>query len=122
MLAPRYDGENGLWAADDVLVATDLLFAVFGPDAEAGTRRPASEAVDSLAALAGLSGGSFFSMPPVVVQVRSLETLLLWERALVAARMPTAGDTPTYLQLLRRGPVVLRGADPPAEMRRLLGR
>lgn len=120
MPSPRYDGESGLWAADDVLVATDLLFAVFGPGAVAGTSQPASEAVSSLTALAGISG-SLFSLPPPSVQVRSLEALLLWERALVAGRMPTASDTPTYLQLLRRGPEVLQAADPPAQLRRLLG-
>ena len=121
MPTPRYDGESGLWAADDVLVATDLLFAVFGPDAPAGTRQPAYEATSSLTALAGISA-SFFSVPPAAVEVRCLESLLLWERALVAARTPTGSDSPTYLALLRRGPVVLRAPDPPAEMRRLLGR
>ncbi len=107
-----------LSAADLADVAAQLFATTFRP----GVKSPQAfrNVRNDLSKMAGLGRlGVFTTAEPSYVI--ALECTLLWERALLAARI-SAGDSATlYVHLLRRGEAIRTSPDPHGAARAALG-
>ncbi|QEO14038.1 hypothetical protein FLP10_06070 [Agromyces intestinalis] len=124
---PIFAGVEGVWNADPVTVATLLFRQVFAPlAAESFPARRSDLLPDDLGALCGVRLGMFRTPggePGATLTRLTLEYVLLWERAGIAARMIWGADvTIPQVVMLRMGLSVLQSPDPEASVRALLAR
>lgn len=126
--ASPYPGPEGLWNADPVALATMLFRQAFGPIAAMPlpTRR-IDQLPDDLAALGGIRLGTIRvrgDQPGALLLQLALESVLIWERAGIAARESsgTSLNVVHAVVMLRMGLTVLRSDDPEGTVRRLIGR